>query len=89
MDSNRIKVWNDYWKIFDNVCNSLISRNQTEIVDSLSDAQKYVNGLTDGWHEFYNRLNLIIDNNIQIFNEQELRDLFELRNTLNEVLSKR
>ena len=89
MDSNRIKGWNDYWKIFDKVCNSLLSRNQTEIVNSLGDAQKYVNGLTDGWHEFYNRLDLIIDNNIEIFDEQELCDLIELRNTLNEVLNKK
>jgi hypothetical protein len=44
--------WQDYWKLFDELISLLNSDNNGEISTELKDAQKYVNGLTDGWYEF-------------------------------------
>jgi hypothetical protein len=44
--------WQDYWKIFDELIEQLYLDNKTIIIDELKNAQKYVNGLTDGWYEF-------------------------------------
>lgn len=44
--------WQDYWKIFDELISLLNIDDQLEIVSEFKDAQKYVNGLTDGWYEF-------------------------------------
>lgn len=54
-----IESWEEYWKLFDNLCNSLNLDNKQFIVTELKDAQQYVNGLTDGWHEFLDRLEKI------------------------------
>lgn len=45
--------WDDYWFIFNNLIESLKSdNNKDNIVLELKDAQKSVNGLTDGWFDF-------------------------------------
>ena len=44
--------WQDYWKLFDGLISLLNSDNKEEVSAELKDAQKYVNGLTDGWYEF-------------------------------------
>lgn len=46
------KNWEEYWQLFDNLCTSLKYDNKQFIVTELKEAQKHVNGLTDGWHEF-------------------------------------
>src|SRR5690606_37423449 len=50
-----VESWEEYWKLFDNLCNSLNLDNKQFIVTELKDAQQYVNGLTDGWYEFLDR----------------------------------
>jgi hypothetical protein len=50
-----ITNWDEYWKLFDNLCSSLNLDNKQFIVTELKDAQQHVNGLTDGWHEFLNK----------------------------------
>jgi hypothetical protein len=76
------QIWKDYWLIFDVVCESLISRELIEIVDKLKDAQLYVNGLTDGWFEFYTRLESIIDVDKGLFNDYELEQSFKFKRLL-------
>jgi hypothetical protein len=44
--------WEDYWKIFDQLLDLLDANNRTDIISEFKDAQKYVNGLTDGWYDF-------------------------------------
>jgi hypothetical protein len=44
--------WEDYWKIFDQLIDLLEASNQTDIISEFKQAQNYVNGLTDGWHDF-------------------------------------
>ena len=62
-----IKSWDDYWKIFDELCNSLTKQDKTEIVTEFKDAQKYVNGFTDGWFDFLDKFNTIYKSYINDF----------------------
>ena len=61
--ANIIKSWDDYWKIFDDLCTSLENQDKTKIVREFKEAQKYVNGLTDGWFEFLNRFKIACEEN--------------------------
>ena len=49
---DRIENWEDYWALFNRLCSSLNDDNKQLVVADMKDAQKHVNGLTDGWHEF-------------------------------------
>ena len=49
----------DFWKQFESFNHSFKKSNRLEISDKLEDARSYVNGLTDGWHEFLSRLKVI------------------------------
>ena len=49
---NDINTWDDYWKIFDDLCISLKNQNKTKINEELFFARLHVNGLTDGWNDF-------------------------------------
>lgn len=46
----------DYWKKYDAFNQSFKQSDRNEISIGLEDARSYVNGLTDGWHEFLVRL---------------------------------
>ena len=68
---NDIKNWDDYWKIFDDLCVSLTNQGKTEIVEEFKDAQKYVNGFTDGWFDFLDKFKTAFKDN---FNNLEFDD---------------
>ncbi len=70
-DIDKIKSWEDYWKVFDDLCFSLTTKNKTEIVEEFKDAQKYVNGMTDGWFQFLDAFKTVYNVNI---NELEIGD---------------
>ena len=53
---NEINTWDDYWKIFDDLCYSLKKQDKTKIIEELFFARLHVNGLTDGWYDFLNQL---------------------------------
>jgi len=44
--------WDDYWKTFYLLIDKLKQEGQGQIVTELKDAQRYVNGMTDGWFDF-------------------------------------
>ncbi|ASO05242.1 hypothetical protein [Arenibacter algicola] len=46
----------DYWKKYEAFNKSFKQSDRNEISIGLEDARSYVNGLTDGWHEFLVRL---------------------------------
>lgn len=52
MKDYKLTGWQDFWKIFDELIALLHSDKKTSIINEFKDAQKYVNGLTDGWYEF-------------------------------------
>ena len=70
-DIKNIKSWSDYWKIFDNLCLSLTNQGKTKIVQEFKEAQKYVNGLTDGWFDFLDKFKTSYQDNL---NDLEIED---------------
>lgn len=44
--------WDEFWAAFRSLCEHCESLHQSILVAELKDAQGYVNGLTDGWHDF-------------------------------------
>ena len=87
MNNWKLDGWADYWKLFEQLCSSLIKNEKGEIVSKLKDAQKYVNGLSDGWYEFLNHFQMVINNHQSQLNqeERELSDflLSNLKKSLN------
>jgi hypothetical protein len=71
MGNWKIEHWTDYWKLFEQLCSSLIRNEKEDIVSKLKDAQKYVNGLSDGWYEFLNHFQMTIISNRSRLNQEE------------------
>jgi hypothetical protein len=85
----KIETWEGYWNLFDELCHSLTAHDQTEVVVDLREAQRYVNGLTDGWHEFLNYFQQAMKHKKKAFDKTE-RDLADyLVQTLKQSLSRR
>lgn len=70
------------WKDWEEVISALSTSNQSELAKALQDTRFYLNGLTDGWHEFYHAA----DQTIKDYSEQ-LSDhqLGQLKATLDVV----
>ena len=68
---DKIIKWEDYWKVFDELCFILTTKEKTEIVLEFKDAQKYVNGMTDGWFQFLEAFKTVYNDN---FEELEISD---------------
>jgi hypothetical protein len=79
----------DYWFIFDQLCDNLTNRKRVDIAEKLKYAQKYVNGLTDGWYEFKNGLDMVYMADKGDLTSNELIDLEYLRNEINKTLNNR
>ena len=89
MKNYQLTDWQDYWKIFDDLIEQLTSENKIEIVAEFEDAQKYVNGLTDGWYEFKFALEKSINSNKQNMTEEQYHIAEFLLTTLNKSLINR
>lgn len=44
----------DYWNRFDELIDLLREDNHEQIILEFKTIQSYVNGMTDGWHDFLN-----------------------------------
>lgn len=89
MKDYRLTAWQDYWNIFDDLIKQLATENKTEIIAEFKDAQKYVNGLTDGWYEFKFSFEKAFQSNRQSMTEEQNRIAEFLLTTLNDVLKNR
>lgn len=82
--------WDDYWSIFNNLIESLKSdNNKDNIVLELKDAQKYVNGLTDGWFDFKSAFEKVLKNNNTNMTENQIQIFKFLIYELKKVLKNR
>src|SRR5690606_14025196 len=63
--------WDEYWKLFDNLCNSLNLDNKQFIVTELKNAQQHVNGLTDGWYEFLDKFEKVNNSYTKNFSQEQ------------------
>jgi hypothetical protein len=89
MKDYKLTSWQDYWKIFDELIEHLTSDNKSEIIAEFKEAQKYVNGLTDGWYEFKFALEKTINSNTQNMTEEENQIADFLLKTLTKSLTNR
>lgn len=81
--------WEDYWKLYDELIRLLNSGNTIEIAKELKDAQKYVNGLTDGWHEFKFACEKALHSNRAKMTSEQIEIANFLTMTLNKSLEQR
>jgi len=56
----KVQSWEDYWELYSQLINYLIASNEELVVAELKEAQKYVNGFTDGWHDFKNEFERVV-----------------------------
>jgi len=89
MEKLKINSWSDYLLIFDRLINLLESENKDNIVLDLKDAQKYLNGLTDGWYEFKFAMEKTIKSNRLQMSAEQIQIAKFLTTTLDESLSNR
>jgi hypothetical protein len=66
-----IASWEEFWKLFDDLCNSINLDNKQTAVTDLKEAQKHVNGLTDGWHGFLNEFKKVNKEHNQSFSKEQ------------------
>lgn len=84
-----LMIWQNYWKIFDELIELLKIDNQKKIISEFKDAQKYVNGLTDGWYDFKFAFEKSLKSNRQNMTEEQKHIANILLTNLNEYLSNR
>jgi hypothetical protein len=88
-ENYQITSWLEYWKIFDELIDLLNSDDKTDIAVEFKDAQKYVNGLTDGWYEFKLAFERSLNANRQNVTEEQNHIANFLLTTLNKSLTNR
>ena len=88
-ENYQITSWLDYWNLFNELIELLKSDNKTEIIVDFKNAQKYVNGLTDGWYEFKFSFEKSINANRQNMTEQQNEIAAFLLTTINKTLTNR
>lgn len=79
----------DYWYDFDQFCKTLIKSKKVDIAEKLKNSKKLVNGLSDGWYDFKNELDLIYNFHRTDLVETELVDFEYLRSEINKTLNNR
>jgi len=86
MKDYKLTGWQDYWEIFEKLIGQLTLDDKTEIIAEFKDAQKYVNGLTDGWYEFKFAFEKSISSNRHNMTEEQNQIAKFLLTTLNKSL---
>jgi hypothetical protein len=89
MISEKRESGKDYWYIFDQFCETLNKSKKAEIADKLRSAKMHVNGLTDGWFEFKNELDLVYKSDKAELTKSELVDFEYLRKEIDKTLKNR
>ena len=89
MKDYKLNDWQDFWKIFDELIDLLHSDKKTIIIDEFKYAQKYVNGLTDGWYEFKFEFEKSLKSNRQHLTAEQNEIADFLITTLNKSLTNR
>ena len=83
MKEYTITDWNDFWDIFDKLIDLLMSENKVDVAFDFKNAQKCVNGLTDGWYDFMIAFDRTLNSNKERITDEEWNIVNLLRNCLN------
>jgi predicted phosphohydrolase len=84
-----IQSWEDFWQLYRSLIQLSLENKQETIADKLKEAQRYVNGLTDGWHDFKNEFEKVISSNRKMLTREQLELANYLLTTLHESLTNR
>lgn len=85
----KFNSWSDYWKYFDDLCHQLEACGKKNIAKDLKFAQLCVNGMTDGWYGFLEKLKEIEDKNPELKNTAKGLMLKEIIESLTSSLTNR
>lgn len=76
----------DFWEAYDNLCKSLVQADKKVISDNLKKVQMYANGMTDGWFDFMEGFEKVINDNRTALSNEEKNTaddlLFKLKKSL-------
>jgi hypothetical protein len=89
MDKFKINSWQDYWALFDKLIDKLSAEKKDQIVAELKNAQRIVNGLTDGWYEFKFAFEKSLKSNRSMMTQDQLEIADFLILSLNKSLKNR
>ena len=78
-----------YWNTFDKYCASLTKEYQLAMVEKLKDAQNYLNGLTEGWHEYLIRIKKVQSDFKNLLDKEENKGLDYLIKSIDKMLKNR
>lgn len=85
----KVQSWEDYWELYNQLINFLTASKEELVVAELKEAQKYVNGFTDGWHDFKNEFERVILSYRSKLTAEQLRLAEYLLMTLRQSLANR
>jgi len=89
MKNNKTTDWQDYWRKFDELIELLKADSKIEIIAEFKEAQKSVNGLTDGWFEFKFAFEKVIKSYRQEMTDEQTYIAVFLISTLDKSLTNR
>lgn len=72
----------DFWENWEEVIAELRASGNTELARELQESRNYLNGLTDGWHEFLEAAELQLAKSSNLLTPEQDQ---KIRSTLNEV----
>ena len=75
--------------VFDSLISKLKESGQEQIIFELKDAQKHVNGLTDGWFDFKIKMEKTIESRKGSLTTEQFKIATNLIDTLNKSLNSR
>ena len=81
-----LKSWQDYWKLFDTLIELLKADGKESIASDFLETQKYVTGLTDGWHDYKNAFEKSLLTNKPSMTSEELQIAKFLLSSIKESL---
>lgn len=84
-----ILSWKDYWELYNQLTELLRTNNEELVIVELQEAQKYVNGMTDGWHNFQDAFEKVILSNRSRLTAEQIELAEYLLRTLRQSLKKR
>ena len=70
---------NDFWNSWEEVISELRTSNNSELAERLQETRLNLNGLTDGWHDFHQTAEQIINEHVSELTELQTS---KLRSTL-------
>jgi hypothetical protein len=72
MDKFIINSWQDYWLLFDRLIDKLNTERNDQLIAEFKNAQRFVNGLTDGWYEFKFAFEKSLNSNRDMMTQDQL-----------------